>query len=125
MSLGDEMPFAPVVIQIEIITPDQLRKIVFTLISTQGNDQAENWTIDFEVWECNDPVAAFQLIGKVAVVLSPEDFDGARTIAKNQCLCNAQAAQALAAADTLKASHYGTATTDDVRSDVVQIVHAE
>src|SRR5579871_6433311 len=99
---GDEIPFVSVDIEFEIVSPDGRRKIALRLISTQGNAQAEDWTIDFEVWERSDPVAVFQLSGKVAVVLGPEDFDGARTIAKNQVLCTGQTAQALVAAQTLK-----------------------
>ncbi len=118
------MSFVPVSVRFEINTPDQLRRVVLTLTGAQENDESEVWAIDFEVWERDDHHSAFQVIGAVSVELSPKDFGGARTIARKG-LCTGQRAQALVAAETLKNKHVGTATVDDVRDDVVKIVHAE
>ena len=118
------MSCVPVSVTFELDTPDQLRRVVLTLTSEKRSDESEMWTIDFALWERGDNQSGFQVVDKVSVELGPEDFEGARTIAR-EGLCTGQRAQSLVAADTLKAFHYGSATSDDVRDDVVEIVRAE
>jgi hypothetical protein len=118
------MSLVPVTVQFEINRPDNLQRVVLTLTGAQENNDSERWTIDFEVWERTDQQEAFQVIGEVSVELDPRDFGATRTMAR-EGLCTGQRAQALVAADVLKANRLGEATADELHDEVVKIVHAE
>ena len=118
------MSFVPVSVTFELNTPDQRRRVVLTLTSEKRSEESEMWTIDFELWERGENQSDFEVVDKVSVELGPEDSEGARTIAQ-EGLCTGQRAQSLVAADTLRDFHDGSATADDVRHDVAEIVRAE
>lgn len=115
-------PLLPSSVHFEILTNNDLRKINLTLTNAQENER-EEWNIDLEVSERNR-TSPFQLVGKIAVRLGPEDFEGARTISKVG-LCPVQRAQTLHAADALKAHRDGELTIDHVRDAVTDIVRVE
>jgi hypothetical protein len=76
------------------------------------------------VWERAARPSPLEVVGKVSVELDPKDFDGARTIARDG-LCTGQRAQALVAAETLKAYSAGDLTSADVQNEVANIVRVD
>jgi hypothetical protein len=119
------MPCVPIDIEIEIITPDQLRKITFGLVKSCLNDGTESWKINFELDEKKAATDAnFKEVAKVSVAIGKQDHPAAQAIADNKSLSDAQTAQALAAADTVKQSP-NPVTDPNVHDDVTQILHAD
>src|SRR2546427_4840483 len=99
----------------KIVTPDQLRKIIFTLVklSDKNND---SWSVMFELDERADATKPFQLVIQLQVDVDHNDAPKAAATAKHG-LDDDQQSQALAAADTAKDVKTGEATKDDLKSD--------
>ena len=119
------MACVPLDIEVEIITPDQLRKITFGLVKSCLDDGTESWKINFELDEKkNASDADFKEVAKVSVQIGEGDHAAAQAIADRKSLTDGQAAQALAAGDTVKGSD-NPQTDPDVKEDVTQILHAD
>ena len=85
-----------------IVTPDQLRQIIFKLNkSSDSND--DSWSIFFELDERKDPDKPFKLVAKLEVAVDHNDAAKAAATQKNG-MDAAQRAQAVSAADTVKAA---------------------
>lgn len=119
------MPCTNVDIEVEVITPDQSKKIVFGLVKTCTNEVA-SWQINFELDEPKDATDTDfgKLVAKVSVKIAPEDHDAAQAIADQKQLSDGQAAQAIATADVLK-QHANDPNHPDVEASAVQILHAD
>jgi hypothetical protein len=123
------MGCTPIDVEVEVITPDQLRKIVFGLVKTCHADDSASWKINFELDEKkNASDGNFSEVAKVSVAIGQDDHDAAQSTAKsikddNQ-LSDAATAQALAAGDTLK-SHAAQPDHPDVKDAVTQVLHAD
>jgi len=106
----------------KIVTPDQLRKITFTL-SHMDDTTHDNWSIMFELDERTDKTLDFQLVIQLQVDVDHNDDDAAQATAKNG-LDSDQHAQALVAADVAKAAKKGDATVDDANDETAGIISA-
>jgi hypothetical protein len=104
----------------KIVTPDQLRKIAFTL-SRLSDSQNDSWSVMFELDERADTTKDFQLVIQLQVDVDHNDDAKAAATAKNG-LDSDQHAQALVAADTAKDAKKGDATMDDAKQDAAAIV---
>jgi hypothetical protein len=105
-----------------IITPDQLRKIIFKL--TKSNDPTnESWSVSFELDERADATKDFNLVIQLEVDVDHNDNTKAAATMKNG-LDSDQHAQALAAGDTAKDASTGAATQQDAKDDSKAIVSA-
>jgi hypothetical protein len=105
-----------------IVTPDQLRKIIFTLDKTSGANN-DDWSISFELDERANTSGQFQMVIQLQVAVDHDDADKANATAKHG-LDSDQRAQALVAGDTAKDVKTGDATKDDLASDTKAIVTA-
>jgi hypothetical protein len=106
----------------KIVTPDQLRKIIFTL-SRMSDAQNDSWSVMFELDERADPTMDFQLAILLQVDVDHNDDANAAATAKHGMDAN-QRAQALVAGDTAKDAKTGDATLDDARADAGGVVSA-
>ena len=106
----------------KIVTPDQLRKITFTL-SRLSDAQNDSWSVMFELDERADATKAFQLVIQLQVDVDHNDSAKAAATAKNG-MDSDQHAQALVAGDTAKDAKKGDATLDDAKQDAGGIVSA-
>lgn len=103
-----------------IVTPDQLRKIIFSLSKTSdAND--DSWSIMFELDERADPNGKFQLVIQLQVDVDHNDAPKAAATAKHGMDAN-QRAQAIEAGATAKDVQTGDATKDDLAADTQAIV---
>jgi hypothetical protein len=103
-----------------IVTPDQLRKIIFTLSkTTDAND--DSWSIMFELDERADANGKFQLVIQLQVDVDHNDSAKAAATAKNG-MDPDQRAQALVAGDTAKDVKTGDASKEDLQADTKAIV---
>jgi hypothetical protein len=118
----DQLQPTHISVTFTIVTPDQLRKIIFTLVklSDANND---SWSIMFELDERADAANAFQLVIQLQVDVDHNDAPKAAATAKNG-LDSDQHSQALAAADTAKDVKTGDATKADLGEDTKGIVSA-
>jgi len=105
-----------------IVTPDQLRKIIFTLDKTSSAG-SDDWSISFELVERPNTGSQFQMVIQLQVAVDHDDADKANATAKHG-LDGDQRAQALVAGDTAKDVKTGDATQDDLTSDTKAIVTA-
>jgi hypothetical protein len=105
-----------------IVTPDQLRKIVFTLTKMSSNN-TDSWSVMFELDERTDSSKDFQLVVQLKVDVDKGDAAKAAATAKHG-LDSDQHAQALVAADTAKDAKTGDATVDDAKEDAAAVVSA-
>ena len=105
-----------------IVTPDQLRKIVFSLskLSDKNND---SWSVMFELDERADATKKFELVIQLQVDVDHNDAAKAAATAKHG-MDTDQHAQALQAGDTAKDAKTGDATLDDAKEDTKGIVSA-
>jgi hypothetical protein len=105
-----------------IVTPNQLRKIIFTLIrlSDANND---SWSVMFELDERADASKPFQLVIQLQVDVDHNDAANAAATQKHG-LDSDQHAQALVAGDTAKDAKIGAATKADAEDDAKAIVSA-
>jgi hypothetical protein len=106
----------------KIVTPDQLRKITFTL-SRLSDAQNDSWSVMFELDERTDTTKDFQLVIQLQVDVDHNDQAKAAATAKNG-MDSDQHAQALVAADTAKDAKKGDATREDAEQDAAGIVSA-
>jgi hypothetical protein len=106
----------------KIITPDQLRKITFTLsrLLDAGHD---NWSVMFELDERADTSKDFQLVVQLQVDVDHDDSDKAAATA-NSKLDSDQHAQVLIASDVAKAAKKGQATIDQAREEAAGVISA-
>jgi hypothetical protein len=119
------MGCTPVDVEIEVITPDQKRKIIFGLVKLCNDDQSVTWKINFELDEKkNSTDTSFNEVAKVTVRIGEDDHAAAQVTADQKKLSDAQAAQAIAAGDTLK-THKDNPDHPDVQADVTQVLHAD
>lgn len=118
----DQLQPTHISVTFTIVTPDQLRKIIFTLIrlSDANND---SWSVMFELDERSDATKAFQLVIQLQVDVDHNDAPKAAATAKNG-LDTDQHAQALVAGDTAKDVKTGDATKADAAEDAKSIVSA-
>lgn len=106
----------------KIVTPDQLRKIIFTL-SRMSDAQNDSWSVMFELDERADATEDFQLVIQLQVDVDHDDNVNAAATAKHGMDSN-QRAQALVAGDTAKDAKTGDATVDDAKTDAAGVVSA-
>jgi hypothetical protein len=106
----------------KIVTPDQKRRIVFTL-SRMSDSANDSWSVMFELDERADETKGFQLVIQLQVDVDHNDDQKAAATAKNG-LDTDQHAQALTAADTAKDAKTGDATTDDAKADAAGVITA-
>jgi hypothetical protein len=123
------MPCTPIDVEVEIVTPDQMKQITFGLARLCNNDGSETWKINFELDEKqNSTDTDFKLVAKVSVTVGKDDHPAAESVAKSvdqtKSLSDAQTAQALVAADTLK-DHRADPNHPDVQDDLTQVLHAD
>ena len=104
----------------KIVTPDQLRKIMFTL-SRLSDSQNDSWSVMFELDERADTTKPFQLVIQLQVDVDHNDNDKAAATAKNG-LDSDQHGQALVAGDTAKDAKKGDAMIEDAKQDAAAIV---
>jgi len=120
------MPCVPIDIEVEVVTPDQMRQITFGLVKSCNSDGTESWKINFELDEKQAATDTdFKLVAKVSVAVGEQDKPAAQAIADKGSLSDAQAAQTIVAADTVKQQTQGQATDQDVQDDVTQVLHAD
>lgn len=105
-----------------IVTPDQLRKIIFRL-NKSSDSQDESWSVFFELDERADTTAAFNLVIQLEVDVDHNDHAKAAATMKNG-LDTDQHAQALVAGDTAKDVATGAATQEDAKDDAKSVVSA-
>jgi hypothetical protein len=103
-----------------IVTPDQLKRIIFSLSKTSAADD-DSWSIMFELDERADANGKFQLVIQLQVDVDHNDAPKAAATAKNG-LDPDQRAQALVAGDTAKDVKTGDATKEDLKADTTAIV---
>ncbi len=106
----------------KIVTPDQLRRIIFTL-SRVSDDTNDSWSVMFELAERADVTKTFQLVIQLQVDVDHDDRTKAEATAKNG-LDSDQHAQALVAADTAKDAKTGDATLEDAQNDAKAVIAA-
>ena len=106
----------------KIVTPDQLRKIIFTL-SRLSDAKNDSWSVMFELDERADTTKDFHLVIQLQVDVDHNENAKAAATAQNG-LDSDQHAQALVAADTAKDVKTGDATAADAKEDVAAIVSA-
>jgi len=106
----------------KIVTPDQRRRITFTL-SRMSDDTQDSWSVMFELDERTDPNKDFMMVIQLQVDVDHNDADKAAATAKDGLDSN-QHAQALVAGDTAKDAKKGNATLDDAKEDAAAIITA-
>jgi hypothetical protein len=106
----------------KIVTPDQKRRIVFTLSRMSGAAD-DSWSVLFELDERADANHDFQMVIQLQVDVDHNDDQKAAATAKHG-LDTDQHAQALQAADTAKDAKKGDATLDDAKADAAGVVSA-
>jgi len=106
----------------KIVTPDQLRKITFTLSRLIDSTQ-DSWSVMFELDERADTTKDFQLVIQLQVDVDHNDNANAAATAKNG-MDSDQHAQAIVAADTAKDAKKGDASLADAQSDAAAVVSA-
>jgi|ERR1700687_3487141 len=106
----------------KIVTPDQLRKIIFTL-SRMSDAQNDSWSVMFELDERADATKDFQLVIQLQVDVDHNDDTNAAATAKHGMDSN-QRAQALVAGDTAKDVKTGDATIDDAKAELAGVISA-
>jgi hypothetical protein len=104
----------------KIVTPDQMRRIIFTL-NKVTEDETDSWTVMFELDERADTESDFQLVIQLQVELDETTNEQSAATAKHG-LDGDQRAQALTAGDTAKDAKNGDATVDDAKEDAAGIV---
>src|SRR5271169_6100864 len=120
------MSCVPVDIEVEVVTPDQMRQITFGLVKSCNDDGTESWKINFELDEKQAATDTdFKLVAKVSVAIGKEDAPAAQAIAAKKSLSDSQAAQTIVAADTVKQQTLGQASDQDGQDDVTQVLHAD
>ena len=120
------MPCVPIDIEVEVVTPDQMRRIMFGIVKSCNDDGTESWKINFELDERQQPGDPdFKLIARISVAVGKQDTPSAKAIAQRRSLTEAQTAQAMVAGDTLKQCAAGQASNEDVDDDVRQVLHAD
>jgi hypothetical protein len=105
-----------------IVTPDQLRKIIFKL-NKSSDSVDESWSISFELDERANPSQQFALVLQLQVNVDQNDHAKAAATL-NKGLDTDQHAQALAAGDTAKDVETGDATKEDAQDDAKAIIAA-
>ena len=117
-------PLTPTHISVtfKIITPDSLRRIIFTL-SRMSDSQTDSWMVMFEFDERTDPSQDFQMVVQLIVDIDHNDATAAAATAKHG-MDSDQHAQALVAGDTAKDVGTGEATMIDAQADAAGIVSA-
>jgi len=106
----------------KIVTPDQLRKIIFTL--TRMSDSAsDSWTVMFELGERADPANDFQMVIQLQVDVDHKDEAKAAATATHGLDAD-QHTKALLAADIAKEVKTGDAKIAEAREQVIAIVAA-
>ncbi len=106
----------------KIVTPDQLKKIIFTLVRL-SDTKNDSWSIMFELDERADASKPFQMVIQLQVDVDHNDAPNAAATAKNG-MDSDQHAQALVAGDTAKDVKTGDATKDDLKDATTAIVSA-
>lgn len=106
----------------KIVTPDQLRKITFTLSRLHDSDQ-DSWNIMFELDERADINKDFQLVIQLQVDVDHDDNDKAAATAKTKLDSN-QHSQALIAADVAKKAKKGDASIDQAKEEAAGVITA-
>jgi len=99
----------------QIVTPDQLRKIILKLCRVTGAAAGDEWSVEFELDERPDQSRPFDLIAQLRVTVDPEDHQRAEATARHG-LDQEQHAQVLAAADTARDALAGLADPADARN---------
>ena len=106
----------------KIVTPDQMRKIVFQL-TRRKSSAGESWAVMFELNERTDTTQEFQLVIQLLVAIDKgENAKAAATAADG--LDSDQHAQALIAGDVSKAAKAGEASIADAETEAVNVISA-
>jgi hypothetical protein len=108
-----------------IVTPDQLRRIIFKLVKSQDSVDS-SWGVSFELDERMDADKDFKLVIKLDVKVDYNDSAKASATMKNG-LDSDQHAQVLAAGDTARAASDAPAdpqAAQDARDDAKAVVSA-
>lgn len=116
------MGCSPIAVDLEVITPDQTRKITFGLERDCNNDGTASWTMHFELDEASTP-GSFNEVVKLDIEINQENHPKAEATAQNGLDAN-QTSHAFVAGDTAKAFKLGQATLDDVNSDANDVIAA-
>jgi len=119
-----QQPLQPTHISVtfKIVTPDQLRKIIFTLIR-MSDAQTDSWSVMFELDERAEATKDFQMVIQLQVDVDHNDDANAAATAKHGMDAD-QRAQTLVAGDTAKDAKTGDATVEDAKADAAGIVSA-
>ena len=105
-----------------IVTPDQLRKIIFKL--TKSSDATnDSWSVTFELDERADSSKPFELVIQLEVDVDHNDNAKAAATAKHG-MDSDQHAQVLVAGDTAKDAKTGAADPQDAKDDAKAVVSA-
>lgn len=124
---ADHLQPTHISVTFKIVTPNQLRKIIFTL-SKMSDDQQDSWSVMFELDERADTNHDFAMVIQLQVDVDHDDPD-----AQNKAAATAkhgldadQRTQALAAANTAKDAKTGNhgVTLDDAKEDAAGVVTA-
>ena len=118
----DQLKPTHIAVTFKIVTPDQRRKIIFTLVR-YSDKHDDSWIIMFELDERADATKPFQMVIQLQVDVDHNDAPKAAATAQNG-LDSDQHAQALVAGDTAKDVKTGDATKDDLAQDTKAIVSA-
>jgi hypothetical protein len=119
---ADHMQPTHISVTFKIVTPDQLRKIIFTL-SRMSDAQNDSWSVMFELDERADANKDFQMVIQLQVDVDHNDDANAAATAKHG-LDGDQRVQALNAGDTAKDAKTGDATPEEAKADAAGIVTA-
>ncbi len=106
----------------KIVTPDQLRKITFTLTRLVDSAQ-DSWSVMFELDERADTTKDFHLVIQLQVDVDHNDNDKAAATAKNG-MDSDQHSQALVAADVAKAAKQDVSLKEAAEGEAAGIVSA-
>jgi hypothetical protein len=115
------MPGTSFSVDLLIVTPNQLRKIDFSLAKDSKTDGSVEWTLEFALNERKKTTDPFVEIVKLKVKVKPEHNDKAEATAK-QGLDEAQTGAALAAADSAKMLSEGKISKATAQADARRVI---
>src|SRR4051812_12862472 len=106
-----------------IVTPDQLRKIIFKLTKSNVAPSAESWSVQFELHQRPSTTGTFAPVITLEVDVDLVDSTKAASTMKHG-LDSDQHAQALQAGDTARDVTTGAALPADAKADAKAVVSA-
>ncbi len=125
MAAADHLQPTHISVTFKIVTPDQLRKIIFTL-TKMSDAKNDSWSVMFELDERAEATKDFNLVIQLQVDVDHNDPDAdaqAAATAKHGMDAD-QREQTLVAGDTAKDAKTGNGgvTVDDAKQDAVAVV---